>query len=264
MENDRLLSNEEVELLLNLSISAEKAWDVLTGTSDDLFLERVADLFSDDIRVRIQRTCTGCETLIACARTMPDLLILDANLPDISSEVLIHCIREDNSFSGVRILCRLPESHRDIPDWGADDYLTGREDLDKIYLARKVYSHIYPGEYPEKRDRKGARERQWPRTRLNIRARLEVLKPGAAASSVSGDGLIENISLNGAYITGISLPGVDIREDAVSVVLKIDNPVLHNWSADSVVVRLAPEGGAGVHFTNVALEDRAKLLTLFP
>jgi hypothetical protein len=264
MENDRLLSKDEVELLLNLSVSAEKAWDVLLGTSDNVLLEKVADLFSDDERVKIRRTLTGCETLIACARTMPDLLILDAGLPDIAPEVLIRGIRGDGGFSGTRIICRLPESRTEAPDWGADDYLVGKESLDKVYLSRTVYAHFYPGEDPAKRDRKEAHERQWPRTRLNIRARLDILKHGTAESNASGDALVENISLNGAYITGISLPGTELRDNAASVILKIDNPVLRNWSADSVIVRLAPEGGVGVHFPNLSLENRAKLLALFP
>jgi hypothetical protein len=164
----------------------------------------------------------------------------------------------------MRILCRLPESFTEIPNWGADDYLMGKEDLDKVYLARKVYSHFYSGGYRGMKDHRNVHERQWPRTRLNIRARLDLVKRGIAPSSLSGDALVENISLNGAYITCINLPGKDTPEDGVSIVLKIDHPVLQDWSADSVIVRLEPEGGAGVHFTNLAPEDRAKLLALFP
>ena len=265
MDQDRFLSPEEIELLMRFTISAESFWDVLIFTRDKRFSTEVRNIFLDDDRVRIRTAETGCDALISCVRGIPDLLILDTGPTDVSPPDLISSLRRDPELKSIKILCRVKEyPHTGNPEWGADDYLRDDDvDVDKIYLLRKMHTLLYSSSMHHESCRTESHERHWPRTKLNVTARITVSHPDTPERMEYGQAVVENISLGGAYLSEIRLESGMMPCGTGAITLHINQPALRNWHADSLVVHQAPEGAAGVRFVNISRYHRLKIAELF-
>jgi CheY-like chemotaxis protein len=264
MEQDRVLSPDEIEFLLNFTISAESLWDVLISTRDEKFFTEVRNLFLEDDRVVIRMVENGCDALISCVRNTPDLLILDAGLSDISLPDIVGSLRRDQKLKSIPILCRVKDyPPTGVLDWGADDYIRSEEDVDKIYLARKMHSLLYSSTLYDESCQTEPHERRWPRTKLNITTQITVSQPANPERTERGEAVIENISLGGAYLSGIRMESGVLPRGAFTVTLHINQPILRNWYADSIIVHQVPEGNVGVKFVNISKDDRLKVAELF-
>lgn len=263
-KKNRLLDPKEVELLLSLSVSSETLWRILIATRDDDFYRAVQNLFSGDENVQIMRVASGCDALIYSARCTPDLLVTDAELPDLSCRVMAECMRRDTELNRLKILCRL-NGHipSDFDEWGVDDYITGENDLDKVYLSRKLHSLLYAADLGSGEHAAGSHERRWPRTRLNITARVGLFGPDGAQPLGEGQAVVENISVGGAYLSDIRIEDGTVPPEVSLVQLSIDQPFLRDWNAESVMVRFRPNGSAGIRFVNMSKDDRLKIMNLF-
>lgn len=264
MEKKRFLSPEDMQLLLNLTISSESFWDVLVSTGDERFLEEVRGMFLDDDRVRIQTVDSGCDALISCVRKVPDLLVFDSGLTDISPAGFFSSLRRDPVLGSIPILCRVKEYPQtgDL-DWGADDYICEDMDVDKIYLSRKMHTLLYSNSLHDVSGQKDIHERQWPRTKVNITARISISQPENPEHTECGQAAVENISLGGAYLSEIKLENGVLPQGSFTITLHIDQPALRNWNADSSIVHMDSEGAAGVRFVNISKVDRLKIAELF-
>ncbi len=264
MESSRFLRPEEVETLLNLSLSSDSRWRILIATRDNDFCTSVADLFSDDEQVWIDRVTTGCDALISCTRHTPDLLVLDSELTDMHSRFLIEAIRRDKELASLRILCRLNSDIFPNQTEGlANDFIQGEEDLEKVYLSRKLHTLLYATHSQPETTYRGPCERRWPRARLRMSARIGMCRPDGLGPEATGEAMLENISFGGAYLSGIKLERASVIPGASRLMLNINQPDLPDFSADSVMLRYRPNGSAGVQFLNVSKDNRLKLLELF-
>lgn len=264
VDEDRFLSPDEVDLLLNFTISSESFWDVLISTRDEEFRAEVRNLFHDDPRVRIRNVDNGCDTIISCARGIPNLLVIDDGISDISPVDIIRCLRCDQALAPIIILSRI-QGHRNdgLPDWGADDYICGDDDVDKIYLSRKMHTLLFASHGQSQSDQSESHERRWPRTKMNITAHLTVSRSDDPIRMEQGEATVENISLGGAYLSDIRLESGVFPCGTFKLTLHVDQPDLRNWYADSLVVHQEPEGAAGVRFVNISRDDRLKIAELF-
>lgn len=264
MESSRFLRPEEVETLLNLSLSSDTRWRILIATRDNNFCTAVAELFSDDEQVWIDRVTTGCDALISCARHAPDLLVLDSELMDMHSRFLIEAIRRDKELASLRILCRLNSDVFPYHTEGlANDFIQGEEDLEKVYLSRKLHTLLYASHSKPEVTYRGTCERRWPRARLHISARIGMCHADGSGPGATGEAMVENISFGGAYLSGIKFDRTSVIPGASRLMLNINQPDLPDFSADSIMLRYRPNGSAGVQFLNVSKDNRLKLLELF-
>ena len=265
MDSERFLTHEEIDLLFNMTISAESFWNVIIASANARYHEEVRELFHDDERVRVFPCRNGCDTLIAAVRNIPDLLIIDeAGIPDVKCSNLIQCIREDERLHLMRILCRLREDPGDsIPDWGADDYLLPGSEIDKIYISRKMHTQLYAsGSYREEYSL-DSHERFWPRARLNIKTVITVADPDQPESLNRGEAIIENISLGGALLSDIRLEHGSVPCGSVVMTLHIEQPVLEGLNADTRIIHCESDGKTGVKFLSLSREDRLRITDLF-
>jgi hypothetical protein len=264
VDQSRTLSPEEIELLLDVTVSSESSWEVLLSSRDECLCRDIRGLFIGDERVTLRTMGSGCETLISCVRAVPDLIIVDTQIDDVSPEHLVGAIRNDEKLMNIPVICWIREGFvQKLPDWGADDYLRSEKDVDKIYLFRKMHSLLVSSRGRKEMTADGVRERRWPRTKLNIGASLVVSSPDDPKRIESGEATIENISLGGAYLSGIHLDSGVLPCGSLRLTLRIDHSVLYDWCADSSVVHLEQDGAAGVKFVNISRRDRLKIAELF-
>lgn len=264
METSRFLMPEEVELLLNLSLSSDTRWRVLIATRDDGFCAAVADLFADDEQVWIERVATGCEALASCVRHTPDLFVLDADLPDLQSRFLLEFLHRDKELLSLKVLCRLNrQAPPDIAGWMANDFILGDNDLEKVYLSRKLHTLLYASDSQPETDFRAPDERRWPRTSLQISARVGICDSDGSAFRAQGEAMVENISFGGACLSGIPFETASVIPGVSRLTLSIDQPHLPGFTTDSILLRYHPGGSAGVRFLDMSKNDRLKLLELF-
>ena len=262
MVASRFLSSEQMSMLLDFTISTENKWVIILATCDEELLSRVQNSFSDDEKVKIEWVRFGCDALVLCSRKSPDLLIIDEEIPDISCEEVIRCVKRMEELKDIRVLCCLKSKGNVIyPDWGANDYFT-KYFPDKVYFLRKVNALLYTAE-PGITDRGLYHERRWPRTTLNITAKIEMFNVSDSSQVDKGEAVVENISRSGACISQIKLGKGIIPDETFMVRVIIDQPPLKNWKADSAFTRLKCDESAGVKFINISTHDQLKIDGLF-
>ena len=141
-------SSEKTELLLNLSLSTESNWEILVNTGDKNFLSKIKNFLSGNEQLKIENVKFGCDALIACAKKIPDLLIIDEKLPDIPSEMVIKSLKRSNELKNIKILyCIISSKANDVSDLEVDDYVN-KNDLDKSCLKKKINSLLYTSSLP--------------------------------------------------------------------------------------------------------------------
>lgn len=260
MPTHRLLDSHEADLLLNLSVSAEAAWDVVVATVDEDFARIVTESFDTDNDVKVQHLCTGGDVLVQSTRLKPDLLVLDERLNDIAAPVIARSLRRYDEFTEMRILATGRGETTPIVFRGMVDDWYDTDDSDTTLLVRKIrwlldtpIESASPGEVCQRR---------WPRTRVNIAAAVELFNDHDCSPVLRGGAVISDISRNGALLTSMILDG-DLEPDIqYRARLKVDHPPLEGLDTDSLVVRITSQDTAGITFINMPTDDRHRITDL--
>lgn len=261
MKTARSIDEKDRELLLDLSMSASTGWDILVASGHSALKTKVEQLFSDDERITVISANGGGKILLECARISPDLLILDDTPTDFSLQAMIETMKADENLSDMAILCGISSAAMDdVPGWGADDYFV-LKNLDDVYLKRKITSLIFltDADQNDSADQKKTHDRAAPRTKLNLSASIEMVCLKGSNKTEIGEAHIEDISSSGALLSDIKLEQGGIPLEPYHIRLKINEPPLHNWTADSVVVRMKDFGSAGVKFLDISKQDQKKI-----
>jgi CheY-like chemotaxis protein len=227
---------------------------ILLGTADDYLFSLVQRVLSEDDRVEIERVVFGGDVLTWCSRSRPNLLIIDEELSDIPSAEVIRSLRRmGGELRDLKILCcpKDPNGQRCL-EWGADEVLA-KEGLSPEDVARTVYALLnLPQELPEE-DQDFKHQRHWPRLPIHLPLKIGIYPIRTPYRRDSGMAVMENISLGGAYLSGIELEGGKIPCEPLRILLSADQEPLKDWRAHCKVVRLQSNGSltAGVQFTRV-------------
>jgi hypothetical protein len=263
VNDPRFFNAKEIDVLLNLSFASDTTWVIIIGSLNDKIIAMVNDLFKDDPQVKVKGYNNGCDLLVAVAKDLPDLIIIDENLPGIPIREIVGCIRRTEFLKDVKILYNL-ESHNSIveQDIEIDDFLDLKE-LDKINIVQKLSSLVYKSTTHQDTRKKPKLERKWPRINVNIGARIEVLNHQNVFSYDYGSAKIENISREGAYISQIQLKNGSFPSGVFYVRLITDQSPLKDWKADSIVVSADENDSAHLKFVDISKADKKKITDIF-
>ncbi len=255
---ERLISRESLIAFLkqyNLPFDAlvvEKK-KILLGTADDHLYSLVQRIFSEDDRVEIERVTFGGDVLIWSSKMRPDVLIIDEELSDIPTSEVIRSLRRMGELQQLKISCFAKNrTSRRCLEWGADEVVS-REDLQQEELTRTIYTLLNLAQAVPKEDQAFNHQRRWPRLPLHLPLKIGIYPVRTPYRRDSGTAVLENISLGGAFLSGIRLDGGTIPCEPFRILLSADQDPLKNWRAHCKVVRLQSNGGlaAGVQFTRL-------------
>ncbi len=255
---ERMISRESLIAFLkqyNLPFDAliQEKKKILVGTADDQLFSLVQRTLSEDERVEVQRVVFGGDVLIWSSRMRPDILIIDEELSDIPSAEVIRSIRRMGELQELKIVCcGKSRNLRRCLEWGADESLS-KEEISPEEMAQTLYSFLkLPEQMPEE-DINFNHQRRWPRLAIHLPLKIGMYPLRTPYRRDSGNAILENISVGGAYLTGIQLGGGAIPCEPFRILLLSDQEPLKNWRAHCKVVRLQSNGSltAGVQFTRV-------------
>ena len=188
-----------------------------------------------------------------CSKIRPDLLIIDEELSDIPSAEVIRSLRRMADLQGLKVICcAKTRNTRLCLDWGADEALA-KEGLNQEDLGRMLYSFLnLPEELPEE-DQGFNHQRRWPRLSIHVPLKIGLYSLRTPYRRDSGMAVMENISMGGAYLSGIQLEGGVIPCEPFRILLSSEQEPLKDWRAHCKVVRLQSNGAvtAGVQFTRL-------------
>jgi hypothetical protein len=255
---ERFISRESLISFLkqyNLPFEAlvQEKKRIVVGTADDHLFSFLQMILSDDDRVEIERALFGGDVLVGCSRKHPDLLILDEDLSDIPSAEVIRSLRRMEDLQGLKIICFANgRNARKCVEWGADEAFF-KEDLNKEGIAGTLYSFLGLQEEAPEEDQNFNHQRRWPRLAIHVPLQLGVYPLRTPYRRSSGSAVMENISMGGAYLSGLQLEGGMIPCEPFRLLLSADQEPLTSWRAHCKVVRLHSNGSvsAGVQFTRV-------------
>ena len=255
---ERLISRESLINFMkqyNLpvdSLAVEKK-RILVGSPDDQLFSLFQRTLSEDNRIELERVIFGGDVLISCSKVRPDLLVLDEELPDISSMEIIRSLRRMGDQQALKIIgAGKVRSVRRCLDWGADEVL-GKETLNREELAKTIYTFLdLLQEVPEE-VRHFGHQRRWPRMALQLPLKIGVYSVRTPYRRDTGLAKMENISLGGTFLSELSLEGGTIPCEPFRILLEADQEPLKGWKAHGKVVRLQSNStvSAGIQFTRL-------------
>ena len=258
MGNNRFLTENEIEFLFKFSVSAHANIDVLLCTSDDMFAERIGNLFSGDESVTVSRMVHGTDVLIACGMNPPDVILFDEMSGHEQLRQIIASIGRFSELEFIDSYCYLREgAHEKRPEWGAEDYFTD-DDIDRFYTTVKMSGHS------GKKKNMPVAERRWPRIKLDLGADIEIYSLDDPDELRHGHAVVTDISRGGLYLSNIDLTDTSFSNDE-SFILKVvvNTPPLEGWHAKGAVIRLHSDQSAGVKFMDISKQDQLKIAALF-
>jgi hypothetical protein len=237
---------------------------VLSGTSEKALAQLIKQTLAKDERIDLQLFPQGCDLLIACSKTPPDLLIIDDTLPDINFRDIIKSLAKLEDRQKIRILCLChQQSLDDCEKMGIDKCLKVKElDRDKLLatadlmlgLSRHKKLHIETFEH----------SRKWPRFAVEIPTRVELYRTDQPSRRENGEAVIKNISLGGAFLSDIQMETGYIPGKPFQMELEVNDALLQGWKADCRVVRLQSGHvlSAGLSFVKPRGRDRDSIEAL--
>ena len=239
---------------------------ILLGSADDHLFSLVQRILSEDDRIEVERVGFGGDVLIWSSKNHPDLLILDEELSDIPGAEVIRSLRRMGDLQDLKIVCCAKgRNARRCLEWGADEALD-KEGLNQEDLAKTLYSFLnLPEELPEE-DQAFNHQRRWPRLPIHLPLKIGMYSVRTPYRRDSGIAVMENISMGGAYLSGIQLEGGMLPCEPFRISLSADQEPLKNWRAHCKVVRLQSNGSlvAGVQFTRVPKASLKMIEALSP
>lgn len=239
---------------------------ILLGSADDHLFSLVQRIFSEDDRIEVERVGFGGDVLIWSSKNHPDLLILDEELSDIPGAEVIRSLRRMGDLQDLKIVCCAKgRNARRSLEWGADEALD-KDGLNQEDLAKTLYTFLnLPEELPEE-DQAFNHQRRWPRLPIHLPLKIGMYSVRTPYRRDSGIAVMENISMGGAYLSGIELEGGMLPCEPFRISLSADQEPLKNWRAHCKVVRLQSNGSlvAGVQFTRVPKASLKMIEALSP
>ena len=253
---DLFLTNEDMELLTDSSLQSESRWEILLGSSDEELCYSLTELFDDDERINVTVVTNGCDALVACSQFLPHLIIIDENLPDISSLEVIKCIKRWNDFKDIVVLLAVTtEIDEEAEKELGEDYFL-KTDIDKTYLSRKISTYLFSS------DHVSPPKRRWFRRDVDICAKLVLTGPADSDTIISGDAVIKDISRTGAYLSDIRFDSEIQKIETYKILLKIDQAPLTGWEAESVIVNIKEDNSAGLKFMKISKKNQLKISSI--
>jgi CheY-like chemotaxis protein len=226
---------------------------ILVGSPDDQLFSLLQRTLSEDDRVELERVVFGGDVLIWCSKENPDLLVIDEELPDISSMEIIRSLRRTENQQALKIICAgKAHSVRRCLDWGADEVL-GKESLGREELAKTIYVFLNLPQDISDEERQYSHQRRWPRMALHLPLKIGVYSVRTPYRRDKGLATMENISIGGAFLSEFSLESGMIPCEPFRVLLEGDQEPLKDWKAHGKVVRLQSNGtvSTGIQFTRL-------------
>lgn len=256
---ERLISVESVERFLEEHVHPVEASPlvarqvVLRSERSDL-IEAMEAILAGDRRIKLDRAARGSDALIACARKVTDLLILDDAPTDIACADIIRALRNLDEWHKMAVLCCLRHSTpQQASLWGADEILPVSE-LGTDEPKARLYELLHlPRAGAGDQAAPVEHRRQWPRHALNVPGTIGVYRLRAPEEQAWGSVMVDNISVGGAGLSQMKLDSNSLPAESFRMLLRIDAPLLPDWQAHCQVVRLKVNGEvtAGVQFVQM-------------
>jgi len=234
---------------------------VVICSPDEGFASLAAAGFASDDRISVETLTFGSDALVRCSKQQPDLLILDEELSDIHPADLLRSLKRMGLEDGLKtILCTKAGATGEYLEWGADACV-GKEDLDETSVAISAYPLLELVEPDTMSTEPTEHQRRWPRFPVNIKAALEVYPLANRDERIVGEGIVRNISRDGACVSDINLSGSALPAEPFGIRVQLTDPPLAGWRAECKVIRLqfVEKLSAGVEFVEISDRNAKKL-----
>jgi hypothetical protein len=263
MNNFDFCNNKEIDVICDISFSEKTYWEIFIGSSWEKLISFVDDLFIYDQCVKVKKFTNGCDLLVAVVNEIPDLVIIDENLPGVPLIEFMNCIKRTESLKDIKLFCILESCSSSIEKTCKFDYFIKSENLDQVNIARKLNSLIYKSTIHRDKRTEPGQIRKWPRINMNIGTRVEIFNPLDGSKYAYGTAKIKNISREGACISQIQLNNGILPSSVFNVRLRANEHPLNDWKADSLVIRAEEDNSARLKFINISKEDKNKIMDYF-
>jgi CheY-like chemotaxis protein len=269
LTGERMISRHSVlELIrrhdLPVNPAAIASRRVLVAAPDTARRGMLTGFFAHDTRVHVTATAAGTDTLVACGRETPDLAILDETFPDVAALDVVRSLKAAPGAGRVTVLCAVrPENAEAVQAAGADGILDAAR-LDSEAHRALAYRVLGLPRTPPAGHPVVEYQRRWSRIPTRMAARLFVYPVARPDAFMPGRAVVEDISRQGARLTGLDMDGGMLPAEPFRLRLEIDEPPLTHWSAVCRVMRLQsdPPLELGLQFADISDADLAKIVAL--
>jgi CheY-like chemotaxis protein len=241
---------------------------VIVCSPDENIQSVVANLVADK-PIDLLSTSYGADTLVSCSRDLPDIIIIDEEVSDVSCLEIIKYLKRMNGIDATKIISltnseiiadddyRRRDTFADIAncDFISKQNLSSEILRDRLDLLIQDISDqdTVLGNYEHNREH--------PRIALRMPVEIEVYRVESPDVRDRGSAVLGNISAGGCFIESITLESNQFPSDPFRMIVTMHTPPLSDWSADAMVVRLRSNGNlsSGLMFHDLTDRSRQRL-----
>lgn len=238
---------------------------VIVCSPDEHIQTIVANLISGK-PIDLLSTGYGADTLVACSRGLPDIIIIDEDVSDVSCLEIIKYLKRMNGIDSTKIISltnseiiadddyRRRDAFADIAncDFISKQNLSPeilRDRLDMLIQDMNEQDTVL-GNYEH--------HRTCHRVPLRMPIDIETYRVVSPDEREHGSAVLGNISAGGCYIEDITLENKQLPGECFRMIVNMHTPPLSDWSADGIVVRLRSNGNLSAGLMFHGLTDRSK------
>jgi len=217
----------------------------------------------EDDRIRVDTVAHGADTLIACSRDVPDLLVIGDDLTDLHATQVIQSLRRREELRSMKVLCCLHDTPEDeAAAWGGDAQLSianGRNTADKIKAA--IFDLLGIGKSSRHAAGPNTYQRRWPRHAVRLQSEVGLFPLSNPDDITWGRATVQNISRGGAYLADMRFRRPTLPAEPFRMLLRVQNSPIGDVETRCQVLRLASNGAlsAGVKFEDLPHEAEEKI-----
>lgn len=235
--------------------------------------DRVHSLFDDVLEgrpIEVRHTRYGADALVASSQNLPDLIIVDEEVGDVSCIEIIRYLKRLNGIEGTRIIS-LTNSEiiadagylpTDAFAEGAKCEFISKRNLNEDYLFDKLEGFIREAELlGDTANDFHEHRRRHSRIGVSIPVHIEMYSLNDPELRETGTARMDNISTGGCMLDDIVMNNRRLPGERFRVRIGSDTQPLAGWSADGYVVRLHSDGAlsAGIQYRRISERDRRRI-----
>ena len=236
---------------------------ILVADGDEGEIDKIRSVFASDTSVSIAGVGEGCQV---CGRVLswrPDVVIVNADLPDMSGRDVVRCLRHLPGFDDLLVALSSPPhdevSRRDMRVLGVDGYLPKpwqpAELTDGITQLLNLHRPVRLQPRPQRNRRK------WPRVETDWPAELKVYMGGRSRAYDTGSTRVLNMSRGGALLSDIRLRRGNPVVAPFTLAVRVTGGKGRGLSARCRPVRIESNGdlNLGVEFLGLRSDQSARI-----
>jgi len=233
---------------------------ILVATTDESHEEMIKSVLAPDTEIEVRPVHSGAAVCGVAFQWRPDLIVIDANLPDMDGRDVIRCLRNLPPLKQTKVVLSsdpdLDVTKTEIAELSLSDHWIAP--WDPGTLSAKLHHLLGIGPAAEPSPAFFQHKRKHPRVPANWPAALKLSVKGQAKPAAAGAATVRNLSRGGAFLSDIRLSRGSLPAQPFTLEFKVRKGAASGLAATCRPVRIETDEKLGMAVEFLHLPSRGE------